>query len=253
MPKLHTKDMFGTRKYWAVGIAVSLVVAFILLQPLQIWTEETGAVSSIPPDIESEDIVTSSIPTVDNCVLQFGLQPDDPVDMNTMISGTTIKTIHAEKEVFTCQQASGAPVIFDVTISTKIFEDLKEQRTVKRSFEVITCAKNVDGTVMGCQTTVPSTTLPLARNCLPYSLTHEQFLIEMNSVVGIGALSNMAKTVDAEKEIFRCELSQGVPAKIKDVTIFSEIYEDMNTRTTLKTNFDSDLREGYKYCKCSRL
>jgi hypothetical protein len=44
---------------------------------------------------------------------------------------------------------------------------------------------------------------------------------------------NIVKTIHAEKQIFDCELSpDGIPV-IADVTIFVEIYEDLNTKTVI--------------------
>ena len=51
--------------------------------------------------------------------------------------------------------------------------------------------------------------------------------MEMNTVV---ASNGIAKTVDDQKEVFKCPLDS--PKTFKDVTIFTEIFENLSTHPT---------------------
>lgn len=216
-------------KYWALGVGASLLTAFILLQPMQVWTQT-------PPSAPAADFdtIVSAIPTPTGCTMDPGFQPLDRVDMNTVIVGTTVKTIHVEKEIFLCDTTEAGIAIFEVSVYTKIFEDMATKTTVKRSFEVITCAKTGDGTVLGCKANVPPTALPTTTNCSPVPVA---FPIEMDTVTGTGQQVNIVKTVEAEKELFNC--NQPNVVVVKEVIIFTEIYEDMTTKSTVKRTYDS--------------
>jgi hypothetical protein len=165
------------------------------------------------------------------------VQPTDPVDMNTVIFKTIAKTIHVEKEVYSnCRGI--VPSVLDVSTYTEIREDLSRFPTVapKVSFEVITCSKNVPfGSVGGCQQILPSTTntMPNASACKQVNIA---FPIEMNT---IASPSGIVKTIESEKEIFNCKVTGGAPAEfgntaIKEVTIFTEIFENLADGKTVK-------------------
>jgi hypothetical protein len=45
-----------------------------------------------------------------------------------------------------------------------------------------------------------------------------------------------AKTIESQKEVFLCQLSDGTQKKV-DIVLFTEIYEDLNTQTTTAVQF----------------
>jgi hypothetical protein len=165
------------------------------------------------------------------------VQPTDPVDMNTVVFKTMAKTIHVEKEVYTnCRGI--IPTVLDVSTYTELREDLSSFPNVvpKVSFEVITCSKNIAfGSPGGCQQIIPSTTntMPNASACKQVNIA---FPIEMNTIT---SPNGIVKTVESEKEAFNCKVTGNVPpgfgsTAIKEVTIFTEIFENLAQGKTVK-------------------
>jgi hypothetical protein len=163
------------------------------------------------------------------------LQPADPVDMNTIVFKTMVKTVHVEKEVYSnCQGI--VPSILDVSTYTEIREDLSSFPTVvpKVSFEVITCSKNiVIGSVDKCRQLVPSIMIPSVSSC---SQRDVAFPIEMNTIT---SPDGIVKTIESQKEVFSCKVTGAAPVgfgstAIKEVTIFTEIFEDIVHGKTVK-------------------
>ena len=183
-------------------ISILVVVAFILLQPTHIRAQQP-------------------FPTLTGCALAQ-VQPTDAIDMNTVVFNTTAKTVHVEKEIFRCEipNIPGLTIV-DVSIYTEIIEDLIHFPTVSptTTFEVITCVKNDNGQVVACKNTIPSAIEPKL-SCKPSIVA---FPMEMNTVI---TSNGIAKTVDAQKEIFKCPLDS--PKTFKDVTIFTEIFENLS-------------------------
>jgi hypothetical protein len=183
-------------------IAILVITAFILVQPIQTWAQQP------------------QFPTLTGCTLGL-VQPTDAIDMNTVVSKTAVKTVHVEKEIFRCEipNIPGLTIV-DVSIYTEIIEDLSAFPTVKSNtaFEVITCVKNDNGNVIACKNTIPSTAEP-ALSCKPSTVA---FPIEMNTIV---ASNGIVKTVEAQKEVFKCPMD--IPKAFKDVTIFTEVFENM--------------------------
>jgi hypothetical protein len=163
------------------------------------------------------------------------VQPTDPLDMNTIIFKTIAKTIHVEKEVYSnCQGI--VPSNLDVSTFTEIIENLSSFPTIvpKVSFEVITCSKNiVVGSAGRCEQVKPSNTMPSVSSCREVNVG---FPIEMNTVT---SPNGIVKTVQSEKEVFNCKVTGGTPpgfgsTAIKEVTIFTEIFEDLLHGKTVK-------------------
>jgi hypothetical protein len=82
-----------------------------------------------------------------------------PVRMNTVVAtGPTsnpnvAETIEAEKEVFSCNPGpNGQPTtIEDVTIFTKILENINTGKTIGTKFAVSTCTKNIVNAFVACK------------------------------------------------------------------------------------------------------
>jgi hypothetical protein len=164
-------------------------------------------------------------------------QPTDPVDMNTVIFKTTAKTVHVEKEIYVnCRGI--VPTVLDVSTYTELNEDLASFPRVipKVSFEIIACSKIIPfGSPAGCKQMIPSTVniLPNASACKQVNIA---FPIEMNTIT---SPNGIVKTVESEKEAFFCKVTGNVPQgfgsiAIKEVTIFTEIFEDLGQGKTVK-------------------
>jgi hypothetical protein len=166
---------------------------------------------------------SSAIPPVVGCQFLPAIQPTDSIAMNTVISKEKAKTIHVEKESFVC-----AAAILDVSTFTEIIENLQTQKVLSTAFEVVTCAKTFSGNIMGCEVSQPLNQLP-SSNCSDQR-PFLRFPIEMNTVVGTDNFTqHLVKTIESEKEVFKCNLdSNGNPTKLKDVTIFTEIFENLD-------------------------
>jgi hypothetical protein len=62
----------------------------------------------------------------------------------------------------------------------------------------------------------------------------------MNTVAGPVDVGRFVKTIQAETEIFKCDLlPNGDATKIKIVTIFTEIFEDLPEMRVLNKSIDS--------------
>jgi len=82
------KSVLEQRRILAILVTVELMTAFILFHPFQIFAQTLPSQKKFIP-----------IPV--RCSLN-SLQPTNPIDMNTVIVGAMVKTIHVEKEVYAC-------------------------------------------------------------------------------------------------------------------------------------------------------
>jgi hypothetical protein len=165
---------------------------------------------------------------------RHNLEPMDSIDMNTVIVGSIVKTIHVEKEVINCISVElRTGIIIDLSIYTEVVEQFPSNKYVmpKISFDVVTCYKFSNGSaILGCETYAPSTTLPAKgffTDC--FKPLNVAFPIEMDTVVNS---SRFVKTVEAEKEVFAC-------GNVADITIFTETFEDLLQGTSNKTIFST--------------
>jgi predicted transcriptional regulator len=71
---------------------MSIIIAFILLQPMQIWAQPGS-------NNGQQNIGISSISDIVECKIDPSAQPMDPVDMNTVLFKEIAKTVHVEKEI----------------------------------------------------------------------------------------------------------------------------------------------------------
>jgi len=244
MERSHEKGL----KYKGITLAAVLAASLMLAQPIMNQAYSVGIEGGVPP--------------YDNCTLRDS--HEDPISMDTVKSGRIVKTIHAEKEIFDCFVVQGnIPVIVDVTTFIEVFEDINSRQVTGTRALVTTCLKqNGTATVLDCASSEPgSTTIPL-NNCREDTdITHP---MEMNTVVR--PKDNIAKTVEAQKEVFLCDLDgfnkdvqTGKPIlcvpdlpsrpgtdptcldddKKVDIVLFTEIYENMATRTIIDTQFYS--------------
>ncbi|MGH9921520.1 MAG: Ig-like domain-containing protein, partial [Nitrososphaerales archaeon] len=187
--------------------------------------------------------------TLENCSL--GVQPDDPIAMNTVRSGQIAKTIHAEKQVFDCALEQGSiPVRVDLTIIAEIYENMVTQAVINKQTQVMTCIKEpTRGDLIGCSNEVPLTDIVPLRNCSEESVRHPQ---EMNSV----NKGTIVKTIEAQKEVFLCDIDNNVntgsPApneKKVDLTVITEIWEDLN-KLNSNPPLDPVIKKTFESFRC---
>src|SRR5574341_905648 len=210
-------------KYLAISAAALLVTAFVLIQPAMQTAYAVG-IEGLPAydDCEAEDL------------------PEDPISMNTVKNGQIVKTIHAEKEIFTCFLEQGnLEVIVDLTTSLEVYENITSQEVIETNAIATTCLKDeFTATVIDCESYDVSTSpVFVGSNCEEEDddITHPQ---EMNTV----NKGKLAKTVEAQKEVFHCDLESAgnwpfETEKKVDIVLFTEIYEDLNTQTTTSVQF----------------
>ena len=208
-------------QYLAISAAALLVTAFVLVQPLMQTAYAVG-IQGLPgyDDCEDEEL------------------PDDPISMNTVKNKDIVKTIHAEKEIFTCHLNQGdIEVIVDLTTYLEVYENITSQKVIAKHALSTTCMKDqLTATVIDCESKNISTSpVFVGSNCEEQDdITHPQ---EMNTVTK----GKLAKTVEAQKEFFNCLLPAGceedcVEKKV-DIVLFTEIYEDLNTQTITSVQF----------------
>ena len=230
MSKSNTK--VSIKKYLAIVVSFSVVTGFALLPSMHAWSQ-TPSTATSSNGATSQAAVAAIGPFIACSPNQQAL---DAIDMNTVVVNNKAKTIHVEKEILNCTNAADQPNIVLVSIYTKIFEDLATLKVIKKSFQVVTCAKNSTGSFLGCQSTKPSTTLPKVTGCSAGGPI--AFPLEMNTVTGIfvnqttQAQVPLAKTIESEKEVFFCNQN---PPVVKEVAIFTEIFENMSTNTDIAT------------------
>lgn len=192
-----------------------------------------------PGEISTSDTFTSIVCGPIPCTLASSPGRTDSTEMNTIITesntGSKVKTLYVESEVYRCQAEiqpdSFWPTIVDVSLHTEIIDDPLMKDT--KNFEVITCQKNAtNGELLGdCTKYIPTSNLPTVSYCTSISV---QSPIELNTVI---ISPGIVKTIEAKKEFFLCD-TPSKPKIIKDVTIFTEILENLSTAGTTKKTLE---------------
>lgn len=156
------------------------------------------------------------------------VQPQEPLELNTIARDGLFKTVAMEKEVFICNNQAGAPMIIrDVETFIEIVQRDKGV-IVEQRVEIATCNKDFETGNVSCGTkSLPLTNVeqPL-KGCNPQTLAQLQPRdpVEMNTVTTIGTDGKeYVKTIKVEKEILACDAANG--ASIGDNYLFTEIIE----------------------------
>ncbi len=194
------------------------------------------------------DISAEGIPSFNGCLTGYinpivglilpQLHPEDTVSMSTVKNGNIAKTVHVEKELFRCfTEQGGIRLAVDVTVFVEIFENLSTKEILSKQAQVITCLKLPEtAAVLDCESKpVPQDVAPV-RNCddetilfklvrrdisfnivqtifeVPINQTFPTHPQEMNTV----NKGSIVKTVEAQKEIFVCNLD--APTNVNDST-----------------------------------
>ncbi|MFY3740716.1 MAG: hypothetical protein HMLIMOIP_001159 [Candidatus Nitrosomirales archaeon] len=208
------------RKYSSISLGVVIVMAFVLVQP----TMQTAYAVGI-----------EGLPAYDDCIDRA--IPEDPISMNSVRNKDIVKTIHAEKELFLCHLNQGdLHVTVDLTTYLEVYENITSQEIIATNALSTTCLKESTtrgfggATVIDCESkAIPTSPVFVGSNCGEEQISHPQ---EMNTVVK----GKLAKTVEAQKEVFICNFSVNTQKKV-DIVLFTEIYEDLNTQTTTSVQF----------------
>src|SRR5574341_1591101 len=190
--EMNQTNRLNKPKFLAVSTAALLMTAFVLVQPAMQTAYAVGI---------------EGLPAYDNCTLRTDngeAFPDDGISMNTVKNGNTVKTIHAEKEIYDCFLEQGKlPVIVDLTTYLEVYENITSQEVIETNAIATTCLKDENtAQVIDCESYDVSTSpVFVGSNCEEETeeMTHPQ---EMNTV----NKGKLAKTVEAQKEIFTCEL-----------------------------------------------
>ena len=137
-----------TRKWrtvWIISLAVILVCSLSITQGL------------------AQPTPTATVPPLSNCSLDPDIQPAIPIKMDSVVVFPGIvKNILNEKEVFICKAQTGnTSLIVNVNIFSETIEDIRGANvTEKSTFEIITCAKNLNGDILACESKIPSIDIP---------------------------------------------------------------------------------------------
>jgi hypothetical protein len=181
-------------------------------------------------------------PNPSSCKIRYSdtvpRSPEDPIALNTIKSGSIVKTIYAEKEVYDCLRDPGdLDTIADLTIIGEIFEDMDTRSVLVKRFTSVICLKNnataVEAKVIDCSTqTVATGELDMV-NCIDKDPEHPQ---EMNTV----KRGNIVKTIEVQKEVFVCDndgddtilttptYNPDTDDRKVSVVMFTEIWQDLS-------------------------
>jgi hypothetical protein len=152
-------------------------------------------------------------------------QPIDAVEMNTVVIGSKVKTIHVEKHLFDCPtNVAGLFLKADVSIIIEKFEDLSGTVPPKFTFESVTCVTNPNLVLPICQQ-FPRVSTPINQPCVASNVGSP---IEMNTVT---TSNDIIKTIKAETQVFTCSGPDPADIRIRDITTFTDIFE--NTAVTI--------------------
>ena len=194
--------MVKTSEILAIATAIVVLSAFSFSAPL------LRAASALTP-----------IPSPASC--QYAGHPLEPLSQTTVAVGTFTVTKHAEKEFYDCIiSGSTKHYILDTTTWTTIRENVTgaepNPTTFSNAFE--NCAKDkLTATVYSCETERVGSTLAPTSGCTLIPLAYPQW---MDTVV----VNGLAKTVESQKELFRCATPNG--AVIQEVLIWTFILDD---------------------------
>ena len=227
----------NAQKLQSIVIASALLTSVLtFLHPSELLAQDQSSIPSSSLPSPSSSTIPPSLALV-NCSVATPFI--DPVDMNTVIFKDIAKTIHVEKEAFTCKTKSGALVIALVSLYTELFTNMSTLHPSKKTVESDTCVKGYNGTVLWCHSSHQEEGIrvldytfgyppknPLGAACDPISLRTQPVPspIEMETVVGTNGI---VQTIEAEKEIFLCDFKQNKPTTLLGVTLFTTLFEDI--------------------------
>ena len=204
---------------FAIATAIVAVAAFGLIAPVSQAMAISSKLSATTP---------TPIPQAAGCT--YTGHPTNPISQTTVTVGLFTLTKQAEKELYSCV-VSGAPTmhyVLDSTLYTNIRVALiadsptavtNAPATTVFSFSNVICAKDAapvrppisttnDGTVSfsglvySCETLPVGNNVVAANNCAQMALASPQ---NMDTVI----VNGVAKTVESQKELFRCTTTNG--------------------------------------------
>src|ERR671919_184471 len=196
-----------------------VVVAACVIASAVMWPATEGAVGQIP----TQPCRAADPP----------LQPEEPLEMNTVVVDRLFKTVVMEKEVFVCLDASGAETqIADLETFIEITERAAPARSsvqpVAKRVEVAKCVKDFVEGLVRCEPAsmrLPNIDVPLegCRVDLERPGTPRDPVVMNTATAG-----KMVKTIKVEKEVLVCGNLIG------DLYLFTEIIEAPDNRRAPK-------------------
>jgi hypothetical protein len=202
-----------------------LVGTLIAFQPLQASSQSPTEGSNIiedPPTLE-----------LSNCYLNADMQSTPATEMNTITNDAIVKTIHVEKETYVCKTQSRQTLLADVYVYTEIIDNFRNQTSLKRNVEVLTCAKNINVTAVKCVSERPPTELPTTE--IKCSIApHFRRPVLMNTVSGSGNITESTKSIESDSRIFSCR-DPNMIQLTKSLVTFIERYENLDKMITNNT------------------
>ena len=229
-------------KYWAIGMAAIMATAFVLVQQAMQPSYADLSSENLPvggyddckwrsPDPNGPIPATGTTPDW----LSANLGPSDPITMSSVRNGHIVKTIHSEKEVFDCNLGQGnSDVVVDVTTYIEIYENITAREILETHFVVTTCLKDPDlAQLIDCESYEPDNSIvPTGTGC-------EEAILDAPQETNTINKGKIAKTIDAQKEVFICDFDPTNTDVVKkvDIVIFAEVYEDLSTQTTTEVQF----------------
>lgn len=166
------------------------------------------------------------------------LQPDSPLELNHVASGTLVKTLAMEKEVFVCTDAETGRItqVRDVETFVEVVEALVDNKSVRRleiGLQVAECTKDFSAGTVKCRGSKRDGSIAFLtpevldfRTCRP----HENVALQPRDPVEMGTAflgRTWAKTTKVEKEVLACG------ERTVDLYLFTEIVE---RRTAFNAN-----------------
>lgn len=210
-------------KYSALSLGVVLVAAFVLVQPAMM-----SAYAVTAEDLGYDDC--------DENEINGGTARSSPaeLEMNSVRSGNLVKTIHVEKQKLECNLNQGdLRVAVDVDIYLEVWENINTREIVQTSALVITCVRDADtAATIGCISYTPSTSpVFVGSDCNEETniFDDDEHPMEMNTV----RKNNIIKTIETQKLVFSCGLDGDDTWKKVDLTSFTEIFEDSDTKEVI--------------------
>lgn len=210
---------------------IILTISFFSLQglifithPIPVWSQTTT---------ENGVIQDISLLQLANCSLIERIQPTQATEMNTAVVKAIAKTTYIERQTFLCESQVDQQFLADVSLYAHIIDNLQTQSAVKRSFEVVTCIKDINATILQCQAEEPPTNLlSLELRCsIPRQFRHP---ILVDTAVYFDNMTNLVKTIEADSKTILCRDANNIQL-IKDVSTFTHSYDNLDEMTAKKS------------------
>lgn len=198
-----------------------------------------GSIQLVQTSTQSNSFSISTLPQspikLGKCYMDVGIQPTQPIQMNTVAIKQIVKTIYVEKQTFACKTPSNQAVIVDITLYARLTDDIATQTRVSRALEVVTCINDLNLTVIECTSEQPEQNmLPGEVRC---AINKYQRPILMNSESVSNNITQKVASVEVYSRMSTCRDADNTQM-LKDVVTFTQITENLNG-IIIKKNIES--------------